>query len=134
MCLSMSPSLFARRTNAMILDFSDENGKRHFEFCFVGFISGGCLQSTKGMQVLRTELSLFEKLESISEPKPCGKKLHTGEPDRQLLSSGPKSIHVDQTELGMLYDYLSTVPWQTGTPVRYAVETIYWLQEAGKRG
>jgi hypothetical protein len=118
----------------MILDFTDENGKRHFEFCFVGFIAGGCMQEKKGMQVLRTELSLFEKFEAISEPKPCGKKLASGEPDRVLRSDGPRQIHIDSNELGMLYDYLSNVPWQTGTPVRYAVETLYWLQELGKRG
>ena len=68
----------------MILDFSDELGKRHFEFCFVGFVLGGSLQDKKGMTVLRREVSLFEKLEAVSDPKPCGKKMVNGEPERQL--------------------------------------------------
>lgn len=117
----------------MILNFDDELGKKHFEFCFVGFILGGSLQNQKGMQVLRTEVSLFEKLESISELKPCGKKLPNGEPDRQLKDESAK-IHIDSIEFDMLYNYIAMVPWQAGSPARYAVETIDWLVKESKNG
>ena len=109
----------------MVLDFSDEKRKRHFEFCFVGFILGGSIQDKKGLTILRREMNLFEKLESISELKPCGKKLPNGEPDRQLLNGG--MIEVEPPEIDMLYNYLTSVPWQAGTPTRHALETIDWL-------
>jgi len=114
----------------MILSFDDDCGARHFEFCFVGFVLGGSLQDKKGMTVLRREVALFEKLESVSELKPCGKKLVNGEPDRQLKADGPKQLHIDLTEFDLLYNYLAGVPWQSGTPARYAVETIDWLERS----
>lgn len=117
----------------MILNFQDELGKKHFEFCFVGFILGGSLQERKGMQILRTEVGLFEKLESISEPKPCGKKLVNGEPDRQLQEDGPRQLFIEATEFDMLYNYLSCVPWQAGSPARFAVETIDWLTAESRK-
>ena len=83
--------------------------------------------------MLRTEVSLFEKLESISEPKPCGKKLVNGEPDRQLVGDSAK-IHVDSTEFDLLYNYLVIVPWQAGSPGRHAVETIDWLLKESRNG
>lgn len=113
-----------------MLRFDDELGRRHFEFCFVGFVLGGSLQQQKGMTVLRTEVSLFEKLEAISEPKPCGKKLVNGEPDRQLKDDGDKHLlHITPQEYDLLFSYLAQVPWQTGTPSRHAVETIDWLDK-----
>ena len=111
----------------MTLNFNDELGKRHFEFCFVGFILGGSLNQQKGLTILRREMTLLEKLESISELKPCGKKMVNGEPERQLLNGG--QIQLDGPEFDMLYNYMSVVPWQTGTSVRHALETIDWLLE-----
>jgi hypothetical protein len=81
------------------------------------------------MTVLRREMQLFEKLESISELKPCGKKLVNGEPERQLINGG--EIQVDVSEFDMLYNYISNVPWQTGSPVRHALETLDWLMQNG---
>lgn len=112
----------------MILSFDDEQGKRHFEFCFVGFVLGGSLQQTKGLRVMRTEVALFEKLESISDLKSCGKKMANGEPERQLKDDGPRQVHLDPVEYDMLYNYISAVPWQAGTPTKMAVETIDWMQ------
>jgi hypothetical protein len=118
----------------MVLDFNDELGKRHFEFCFVGFVLGGSLQQTKGMTVLRREMGLFEKLESISELKPCGKKMVNGEPERQLLNGdSSKQINIDFPEYDLLYSYMVQVPWQSGTPTRQALETIDWLQNISRK-
>jgi hypothetical protein len=113
----------------MTLSFDDELGKRHFEFCFVGFILGGSLLDKKGLTVLRREMQLFEKLESISELMPCGKKLVNGEAQRQLTGG---AIEVDGSEIDMLYNYISNVPWQSGSPVRNALETLDWLLLHGK--
>ena len=116
----------------MILDFDDDEGKRHFEFCFVGFVLGGSMQQTKGMQVLRTEVGLFEKLESISDPKPCGKKMVNGEPERQLKVEGNRQLQVHATEYDLLFNYMAQVPWQTGTPSRNALDTLDWLVRSSK--
>jgi hypothetical protein len=118
----------------MILNFEDELGKRHFEFCFVGFVLGGSLQNQKGMQVLRTEVGLFEKLESISELKSCGKKMVNGEPERQLKAegNGSRQIQITVHEFDLLYSYVTTTPWQSGTPAKMAVETIDWLENANR--
>jgi len=113
----------------MTLDFDDDAGKRHFEFCFVGFVLGGSLLDKKGLTVLRREMQLFEKLEAVSEVKPCGKKLVNGEPERQLTHG---SIQVDAGEVDMLFNYISNVPWQSGSPVRHALETLDWLMTHGR--
>lgn len=113
----------------MTLNFDDELGKRHFEFCFVGFVLGGSLLDKKGMTVLRREMQLFEKLESISEVMPCGKKLVNGEVQRQLTSG---EIQIDGSEFDMLYNYISNVPWQAGSPGRHALETLDWLMQNGR--
>jgi hypothetical protein len=120
----------------MILNFEDELGKTHFEFCFVGFILGGSLPSvnTKGMTILRRELAIFEKMEAISDPKKCGKKMANGEPERQLKTDGSRQLRLESAEFDMLYNYMSEVPWQTGTPVRNALETIDWLLKSEKAG
>ena len=117
----------------MILDFSDELGKKHFEFCFVGFILGGSIQDKKGMQILRTEVSIFEKLESISEPKPCGKKLVNGEAERRLKEDGPLKTFFEPIEFDLLYNYMAQVPWQAGTPGKTALQTIDWLLAESKK-
>lgn len=116
----------------MILNFEDEAGKQHFQFCFVGFVLGGSMQQTKGMQVLRSEVALFEKFESISELKPCGKKLVNGEADRQLKEDGSRQLQINMSEYDMLMNYISQVPWQTGTPTKNAVETLDWLNASSR--
>lgn len=114
----------------MTLNFNDDAGRRHFEFCFVGFVLGGSMQDKKGMTVMRREVVLFEKLESISDLKPCGKKMANGEAERQLKKGedDPKTLEMTLDELDMLHNYLIAVPWQSGTPTRQALETIDWLQ------
>ena len=111
------------------LTFDDDLGTRHFEFCFVGFVLGGSLLDKKGLTILRRELLLFEKLEAISELKPCGKKLVNGEPERQFTSG---TLQVEASEIDLLYSYISNVPWQTGSPVRHAIETLDWLVQHGR--
>lgn len=111
----------------MILNFNDEKGKKRFEFCFVGFVLGGSLQQTKGMTVLRNEVTIFEKLESISDLKPCGKKMVNGESERQLKEEGNREIQINIPEFDLLFNYIAQVPWQTGTPSRNALDTLDWL-------
>jgi hypothetical protein len=117
----------------MTIDFNDELGDRHFQFCFVGFVLGGSIQQTKGMQILRTEVGIFEKLESISELKPCGKKMVNGEPERQLLKEGNRQLQITVPEFDLLMAYMAQVPWQTGSPARNALETLDWLAISSRK-
>jgi len=114
----------------MLLPFDDELGTRHFEFCFVGFVLGGSLQDRKSLTVLRREVGLFDKLVSISEPKPCGKKMVNGEAERQLTPGS--RLELEAVEFDLLYGYVSIVPWQAGTPAKQALETLDWLQHVGR--
>lgn len=116
----------------MTFSFADDLGKRHFEFCFVGFVLGGSLQEKKGMTVLRREVALFEKLEAISEPKPCGKKMVNGEPERQLKPDAALELVLEPVEFDLLYGYVSIVPWQSGTPAKFALETLDWLTASSR--
>jgi len=117
----------------MVLNFEDDKGKKRFEFCFVGFVLGGSLQQTKGMTVLRNEVAIFEKLEAISDPKPCGKKMVNGEPERQLKTEGNRQLQLHITEFDLLFSYMVQVPWQTGTPSRMALETLDWMMGESKK-
>jgi len=114
----------------MTLDFTDDLGTRHFEFCFVGFVLGGSLQDRKTLTVLRREVALFEKLEQISELKPCGKKMVNGEPERQVTPGA--RLEVEPVEFDLLYAYVSIVPWQAGTPAKQALDTLDWLQRSAQ--
>lgn len=116
----------------VLLDFGDDLGARHFEFCFVGFVLGGSLQDKKSMTVLRREVTLFDKLVAISEPKSCGKKMVNGEPERQLNAAAGRVLEIEPVEFDLLYGYLSIVPWQTGTPAKQALDTLDWLQAASR--
>jgi hypothetical protein len=114
----------------MILAFDGDLGKQFFEFCFVGFVLGGSLQDKKGITVLRREVAVFEKLERISDPKPCGKKMVNGEPERQVKPGA--QLELEAVEFDLLYGYVSIVPWQSGTPAKQALQTLDWLQKASR--
>ena len=115
----------------MTLDFPyDERGKRHFEFCFVGFILGGSMVEKKGLTVLRREVALFEKFEAISALKSCGKKMVNGEPERELNADA--QLDIDMHGFDLIHGYMSVTPWQAGTPAKHALETLDWLAEQSR--
>lgn len=97
---------------------------KKFEFIYNGFIIGGSLVQSKGLPVLRRELQLLDKLESISKDCECGKKIINEEIQRELVGG---EIELNIQEYDMLYNYISSVPWSAGKSVRDALETIDWL-------
>jgi hypothetical protein len=113
----------------MILDFGNENGEMLFEFVYEGFIIGGSLVKTKGLSIMRREMSMMGKFETISHEYPCGKKIVADEPKRKLNKEGKKVIQIDIPEFDILYQYIISVPWSTGLPVKRALETIDWLEQ-----
>lgn len=103
-----------------------EQDEKKFEFMYSGFIIGGTLTQQKGLIVLRREISILDKLHSISKDCECGKKIVQEETQRELLE-GTNVFELNSQEFELLNSYMSSVPWSTGKSVRDAVATIDWL-------
>ena len=111
---------------------NDEVGKTRFEFIFHGMIIHGNQNTNKGLSVLRTEISLLDKIEEISKPCECGKKIGNDE-DRELAftTNQPEEylgFKINDNEFDLLYDYISKVPWSIGKSSRDALKTLDWLK------
>ena len=109
----------------------DELSKKRFEVLFHGLIVLGNQNTQKGLSVLKTEIALLDKLEHISTPCECGKKLPgLEESDRELYFNGNGHLEfvISDQEFDLLYDYVSKVPWSIGKPSRLALETLDWLK------
>jgi hypothetical protein len=102
--------------------------KEQFEILFQGFILGGHLVQQKGLTILKRELSVLDRLESISEPCKCGRMV-AGEPDREWIGG---DILLDKNEHEMLLSYVAMIPWSTGKASRLAVSTIEALKNASE--
>ena len=111
---------------------NDDLGKTRFEYLFHGLIILGNQNTQKGLTILNREISLLDKLESISKPCECGKKLPgLEEPDRELDFDGnvdSLGMTIDEPEFDLLYDYVSKVPWSIGKSSRDALKTLAWLR------
>jgi len=116
---------------------NDDESKKRFEVLFHGLIVTGNTNTNKGLTVLNREINLLDKLESISLPCECGKKLPgLDEPDRELnFGDDPVlAIGIDDPEFDLLYDYVGKVPWSIGQPARLALKTLAWLKNPGSNG
>ena len=114
------------------LKFEDNDlSKKRFETVFHGLIVSGNTNTQKGLTVLKREIAILDKLEVISKPCECGKKLPgLDESDRELdFSISPTlELHIDDMEFDLLYDYIGKVPWSIGSPARLALQTLDWLK------
>jgi hypothetical protein len=59
--------------------------------------------------------------------------LVNGELDRQLKEDGARQLYLDPVEFDLLYNYVTIVPWQAGSPCRNAVATIDWMLTESKK-
>lgn len=109
------------------LKFDDEKGPMHFEFIWEGFVLGGSLVKEKGITILRQEIRILDKLESVSIPFPCGKQLPTGEPARKLEDEDIP-LDFEDADIDLIRRYMSLVPWSTGKAVRNFMDTFDWLR------
>ena len=110
---------------------NDDISKKRFEFIFHGLFILGNQNTQKGLTVLRTEISLLDKVEEISKPCACGKTVAgTKEPDRELDFTGKelREIKINDNEFDLLFDYISRVPWSIGQSSRDALKTLDWLK------
>ena len=112
---------------------NDDLSKERFEYIFHGLIIMGNQNTQKGLSVLNREISLLDKIESISRPCACGKLVAgSQEPDRELdiveNSKLPLELVVDDPEFDILFDYISKVPWSIGKSSRGAVKCLAWMK------
>jgi hypothetical protein len=111
---------------------NDDLSKARFEYCYHGLFILGNQNTTKGLAILRTELSLLDKFDSISKPCECGKTIAgTKEPDRELNEMGEGGylqVQINEQEFDLLYDYISKVPWSIGKSSREALATLDWIR------
>ena len=107
------------------LELVKDKDEEKFEFMYHGFLIGGNLVKEKGLKVLRRELAILDKLESISERCECGKKIL--DEDDRVLTGG--EVEFNEDEFNLLYSYIGSVPWSTGKSVRNALATLDWMKQ-----
>jgi len=109
----------------------DDDSKKKFEVLLHGLYVMGNQNTQKGLSVLKTEISILDKLESISVPCECGKNIPgTKDTDRELNFKVNTVIEINDQEFDLLYDYISKVPWSIGSPSRIALGTLDWLKNS----
>jgi hypothetical protein len=110
---------------------NDDLSKKRFEVLFHGLMVMGNQTAQKGLTVLKNEIALLDKLEAISAPCECGKKLPgSQEDDRELKFEDelPLTLIITDPETDLLYDYISKVPWSIGESSRLALKTLEWVR------
>lgn len=114
------------------LKFSnDDVSKKRFEILFHGLMVMGNQTAQKGLSVLRLEIALLDKLEAISKPCECGKKLPgSKEDDRELFFEDeiPLTMVISDQEYELLSDYIGKVPWALGESSRLALKVLDWIK------
>ena len=114
----------------IVLHFDGEFADKYFQIVYEGFMVGGSIERNKGLSILRKEMKILEKLETISEVFPCGKMLPINdEPCRKLIGT-EQEVTFDKSELELISKYMGMVPWTTGKSVRNALEVIDWVDAA----
>lgn len=112
-------------------DGASAEGQRRFEYLFHGLMIAGHMVQSKGLDVLRRENDILQKLEAISYDCECGKIISgTAESDRKV-NEKMVELELDEKEVDLLYNYIANVPWSTGTSARGALSTLDWLKTAG---
>src|SRR3990167_1403390 len=104
--------------------------KEQFELLYEGFMMGGNIVQQKGFAVMRREIAILDKFESISKDCECGRLITgTKETAREYVSG---ELELDDKEFDLIWSYISLVPWSTGKSVRNAVATLQALKNVGK--
>lgn len=108
------------------ITFDTGQNREAFPLLYQGLLNGGNGPSAKGIQTLRTEVRILDKLDAISEPEYIeveGAKVAT---DARLLKDGPQSLTLEQPEFDLLKRYFENTPWTTRV-ARQVVNIVDWL-------
>lgn len=93
-----------------------EAEREFFPLIYQGFLHGGNGPQAKGMEVLRREVRILDKLEAISEDR---------DGDR-ILTTVPAVVLLEQPEYELLRRYFENTPWTTAVS-RKIVNIADWL-------
>lgn len=93
-----------------------ESDRWMFPLLYSGFLNGGNSPNAKGMEVLRREARILDKLEAIS----------VDEGPERVLKSGPQEVTLEQPEYELLKRYFENTPWTTAVS-RKVVNISDWL-------
>ena len=104
-----------------------EGDRDKFKFLYTGFLNGGNGTNAKGVEVLRREGRILDKLEAISTEEliinGSDTPVLTGE---RILKEGPQELSLEEPEYQLLQKYFQNTPWNTKV-ARQVVNTIDWL-------
>jgi hypothetical protein len=108
--------------------FAGTDGPVRFELVYEGFVIGGDSQSgMRGMETLRREGRILDKLEAISVPKVSTR----GDATRvtRELKPGTHTLDLEVPEFDLLRQYFERCPWITSA-ARRVTATYDWLTAA----
>lgn len=116
------------RSCKLVFENTDEARER-FELLYSGFVNGGAQGQRGGIETMRREAKILDKLESVSElheGRACGEcgQLIAG---KQRLNDGEQEVSFDQPELALVKKHIENCPWTTRMS-RKIVDLIDWLE------
>ena len=112
----------------------DKTAAERYELIYQGFVTGGNADPRKGMEVIRREAKILDKLESIgvmpdatTPCETCGRD--SGGLVTPKLKKGKQAVQLDQPEYDLMRKYLEATPW-TVKMSRKIVDLVDWLAAA----
>lgn len=106
---------------------TNETDQERFSLIYQGFLMGGN-SPQKGMEVIRREAKILDKLEEISGPEEgstcdsCG----IAKNPSQKLHLGAQYLRLEQPEMTLLTKYIEQTPWNTRSS-RKVRDLVDWL-------
>lgn len=94
-----------------------EDGREMFALLYQGFLNGGNGPQPKGMEVIRREVRILDKLDAISS---------VGESGERKMNPGAQEVQLEQPEYELLKRYFENTPWTTAV-ARKVVNIADWL-------
>jgi hypothetical protein len=118
------------RVYRLIFDDSKE-GRQRFAMLYVGFISGGNMPQSKGMEVVRREAKILDQFDDVG-------RCESADPDSVVWSETTNQITLDQPQFELLKRYFESASWSTMSS-RLVVSISDWLasrqpEESGDGG
>ncbi len=106
------------KTKVRVLEFADtDEGRERFGFIYQGFLSGGNSVQAKGMEVVRCEARILDKMDAVS---------YEGDGGQRHPSSGLHRVVLSQQEYELVTRYFEGAAWNT-VASRKVVNISDWL-------
>jgi hypothetical protein len=102
-----------------------EGDQEKFALLYQGFLNGGTGQS-RGLEVMRREARVLDKLDAISQPEIIQIDGKTVETNDRVPKLGEQVLLLEQPEYELLKAHFEATPWTTRV-VRKVVSICDWL-------